>query len=77
MICVGDIIGALGGYQFCCGTAQCTDDIPHTNHDAPFALVISPNELNTSPVPLMHYTHVIQAPETDFVHLSSSIENSF
>ena len=33
--CLGNIISAFTGYHYCYGTHQCTDDIPHTNHDIP------------------------------------------
>ena len=33
--CIGEYHQYIGGYQYCCGTPQCTDDIPHTNHAIP------------------------------------------
>ena len=34
---------------------QCTDNIPHTNHDIPNTMMISPNAMTTS----IHCIHII------------------
>ena len=53
--CIGGV-QCTGGYQQCIGEisvlllehSQCTDNIFHTNHDTPNALMISPNVMSTS-----------------------------